>query len=112
DGNVESLRGMGHFQPGRDAADAADVDLDDVAAALLHVFAKMPDRVERLADSDGRGRRTGKPDMAVYVVGGQGLFDPGEVQFAQAPGSADRLVHGKALIAVRHDLVVVAERLA
>ncbi|MNU04214.1 hypothetical protein D3C72_2485290 [compost metagenome] len=50
--------------------------------------------------------------MAVDVVGRQRFLQPGKVELAQALGPADRLVDGKALVGVRHDLVAIADGLA
>ena len=50
--------------------------------------------------------------MAVDIVGRQRLFDPGEIEFAQPVGAADRLVEHEALIGVGHDFEAVSERAA
>ena len=63
DRDVEGLGRMRDLQPGRDAADAADIDLHDRAGALLHVFAEMADRIERFADGD---RRRGRAATAAH----------------------------------------------
>ncbi|MCY1297083.1 hypothetical protein D9M70_465090 [compost metagenome] len=112
DGNIECFGRMRHLQPRCNAADAGDVDLDDRAGALLHVFAEMPDRIHGLTNRDRRRRRTRQADVAVEIISWQRLLDPGEIQFLQARRPADGLVDGKALIAVGHDLEAVAERLA
>ena len=112
DRHVEGFRRVSNLQPGRDAADPAGIDLHDRAATLLHVFAKMPDRVKRFANRYRRRRRSRQAYVAVNVVGRQRLLDPGKVEVAQPLGAADRLVDGKALIAVGHDLIAIADRLA
>ena len=52
DRDVEGLGQMRDLEPGRDAADAADIDLDDRAGVALQILAEMQDRVEALADGD------------------------------------------------------------
>ena len=112
DRHVEGLRRMRDLEPGRDAADARDIDLHDRAGALGHIFAEMADRIERLADRDRRRRRARQPDMAVEIVGRQRLLDPGEVEIGEAPGAPDRLVEREALVGVGHDLVSRPQRRA
>ena len=48
--------------------------------------------------------------MAVEIVGGQRLLDPGEIEVGEAPGAPDRFVEREALIGVGHDLIVWPER--
>src|SRR5438128_11637783 len=50
--------------------------------------------------------------MSIDVVGRKRLLDPGGIDLAQALGAPAGLVDGKTLVAVRHDLVAVADSLA
>jgi len=89
DRDVEGFRQMRRLQPGRDPADARDVDLDDRAGAPLQIIAEMREAVEALADRDGDRRRAGEPRVAVDVV------EPLSVERSQ--GKATRIIDNRNL---------------
>jgi len=110
--HVERLREVRDLQPGRDAADAGDVDLDDPRGPAVEVLAELRDRVHRFADRDGRGGGGDEPGVALDVVRGQRLLDPAEVEAVEQAGAADRLGTGHRLVGVDHDVEVRADGLA
>src|SRR5690606_9250960 len=107
--DVERLGEVGHLQPGRDAADARDVDLDDTAGLALQVLAEMRHAVDRFADGNRQARRRRETDMAAEVFRRQWLLVPGEVKRLVEAGAPDSLVDGGTLVAVHHDLEAVAD---
>ena len=48
--------------------------------------------------------------MAVDVVGGQRLLDPGKIELGKLTRAPDRIVEREPLVGVGHDLEIVAER--
>src|SRR5277367_3106069 len=103
---------MRNLEPWRDAADPRCIDLHDRAGALGHIFAEMPDRIDRFADCNRCRGRARQPTMAVEVVRRQRLLNPGEIEVGEAAGAPDRLVERKTLVGVSHDLETWSERCA
>ena len=109
---VEGLGQVRHLEPGRDAADPRDVDLQDRRRALLHVGGELTRRVERFADRDRHRAGGGQARVAGDVVGRQRLLEPGDAELGIGRRTAQGLGQGEALVGVDHDLEAVADGLA
>ena len=103
DRDVEGFGEVRHLEPWGNAADAADIDLDDRAGVALEIFAEMQVRVEAFAHRDGDRRVLHQPRMARNVVGGQRLLEPADIERFIGAGPADRLVDIEALVGVGED---------
>ena len=112
DGEVAGLGQVRDLEPGRDAADARDVDLHDVAGLRAHIVGELADRVERLADRDRQRALRRKLRVALQVVGRQRLLEPADAELGIARRTPQRLAEREALVGIDHQLEAVAHRLA
>src|SRR3546814_12042450 len=86
---------LGDLDEFGDAAEPADVGLDDVAAFHVHQHAKAPARRLMLAggDEEPLGRLFLQRGIAPIIVGGERFLDPFEPAIVPgAVGGADRIV--------------------
>lgn len=109
---IESLGEVRDLEPGRDAADAPDVRLDDRAGAALEILAEMRRVVERLPYRDRHRGLGGELHVAAQILGGQRLLEPSEIEVAIGMGAAAGLGHREGLVRIHHEGKVVADCLA
>ena len=67
--HVEGLCHMRHLEPGGNAANATDIDLDDAGGIVLQIFAEVTDRIDALPHRNGQAGMLAEPDVPGHVVG-------------------------------------------
>src|SRR5215831_6787515 len=107
--HIEGLGHMRDLEPGRDAADAADIDLHDGAGTSLKIVLKLRERVHGFADRDRYIRRSCEAAMCADIVGMNGLLEPGDIERLVVAHATDRFVERETLVGIGHDLPVEAD---
>src|SRR5712691_3102893 len=110
DRHAERFRYVRALQPRRDAADSRYIVLYNSAGPALQVFAKMADRVDRLAHCDRQRCRFAQQHMAIEILRGQWLLEPGEIELLEMASPAYRLGNAKTLVRIDHQLDRIPDR--
>ncbi len=106
------LRHRGDVEHLLQAADGADVGVEDICRALLEDTGEILLGVEGFAGHDGRRDRATDFGDEVEIVGEAGLFVAEDAVFLEPLGDADGMMRRDAAVRVDQQVHVGAERLA
>ena len=105
------LRHDGNVHQRRDAADRADVRVEDVGGARREAPGELFLRIKRLAGDDRDRHRTPHLGQEGDVVGKARLLVPVDVELGQPAADADRVLRRKAAMRLDQDLEIRPHRL-
>ena len=100
--HAEGRRHVGDLLGLRQAADRADVGLDDVDRALRQHLAEIPAREPGLAAGDRDRLAAAHLDVARQVIGHHRLLEPADVAVGDRAAELDRLDRVVAVVGVEH----------